>query len=126
MKTIEKSYSIQAPVAAVWRALVDPAVIEQWGAGPARMDDQVGTAFQLWGGDIYGKNVESEPGKRLVQEWYAGDWPAPSIAAFTLREEAGGTKLDLLHTVVPDEEHESIAAGWDEYYLGPIKSLLER
>ncbi len=30
-KRIEQSYSIKAPVDAVWEALVDPAVIEDWG-----------------------------------------------------------------------------------------------
>jgi len=52
MKSIKQTYRIQAPVSMVWQALVDPEVIERWGGGPVKMDDQVGTRFELWGGDI--------------------------------------------------------------------------
>jgi activator of HSP90 ATPase len=109
----------------VWQALVDPKVIDEWGGGPAKMDDKVGTAFTLWGGDIFGKNVEVRDEKRLVQEWYSGDWPAPSVATFDLAEETGGTRLTLTHTGVPDEEAAEIDEGWDSFYLGPLQSLLE-
>jgi hypothetical protein len=27
---------------------------------------------------------------------------------------------------VPDEEFEDINSGWDEYYLGPMKQMLEK
>jgi activator of HSP90 ATPase len=125
LQPMEKSYFIKAAVAAVWQALVDPEVIERWGAGPAQMDDRVGTEFELWGGDIHGKNVAVEPERKLVQEWYSGDWPAPSLATFTLATEGGGTRLELVHSGVPESEYSDIDSGWDEYYLAPLKRLLE-
>lgn len=54
MKIIKKSYEINVCVEKVWVALTDPAEIDNWGAGPAKMDDKVGTRFELWGGDIHG------------------------------------------------------------------------
>ena len=125
MKPIEKSYLIRAAVPRVWQALVDPLVIEQWGGEPVTMDDNPGTEFRLWGGDIHGKNVEVVPEKRLVQEWYGGDWPAPSIATFTLEDDHGGTLLTLHHIGVPDDSSADFDEGWDLYYLGAIKELLE-
>ena len=125
MKTIEKCYVIAAPIAKVWQALVDPALIAQWGAGPADMDDGAGTDFKLWGGDIFGKNVAVDHERKLVQDWYAGDWAEASIATFTLAEEAGGTRLDLRHSNVPEDAVEDIDSGWDMYYLGAIKRFLE-
>ncbi len=122
---INKSYFIQAPVARVWQALVDPAVIDQWGGGPAEMDDRVGTAFKLWGGDIYGQNVEVERERKLVQEWYEDDWSKPSVATFLLAEENGGTRLEFSHADVPDDSRADIDEGWDLFYLGAIKSFLE-
>ena len=75
MKRIEKRYSIRAPAEKVWSALVDTALIERWGAGPGVvMDEKPGTAFKLWGGDIHGRNLEVDRWKKLVQEWYGGDW----------------------------------------------------
>ena len=35
------------------------------------------------------------------------------------------TRLDLEHTGVPDAEAADFDAGWDDYYLGPMKELLE-
>jgi uncharacterized protein YndB with AHSA1/START domain len=36
MKDLKQNYSINAPLDLVWRAFVDPKVIEQWGGGPAQ------------------------------------------------------------------------------------------
>jgi uncharacterized protein YndB with AHSA1/START domain len=122
---ITKSYLIAASPSAVWRALTDPEAIEEWGAGPAEMHAEPGGSFSLWAGDIRGTNVQVVPERSLVQEWYGGDWPAPSIASFTLTAEDSGTRLDLLHRGVPGDEVDEFDEGWDDYYLGAIKEYLE-
>ncbi len=126
MKAIKKSYKIAVPADKVWEALVDPEIIDKWGGGPSTMDSKVCFEFKLWGGDIYGKNIEVVPQKRLVQEWFGGDWPKPSIVTFTLKSEGNGTILELEQINIPEEEADDIDQGWDEYYLGPMKELLEK
>ena len=126
MKTIKQAYLIDAPIEKVWNALVVPKEIENWGAGSAKMDDKVGTKFELWGGDIHGKNTRVVKNKILEQDWYGGDWPQPSKVTFLLSEENGKTKLDLIHENVPDEEAKNIDEGWKDYYLGPLKDYLEK
>ncbi|MFC1971962.1 SRPBCC domain-containing protein [Chloroflexota bacterium] len=125
MKSIKQTYRIQAPASMVWQALVDPEAIERWGGGPVKMDDQVGTRFELWGGDIYGVNTEVVKERKLAQDWFGGDWPKPSKVTFTLNEDSGQTTLVLLHEDVPDDEVDNFYEGWKEFYLGPIKELLE-
>ena len=125
MKTIQKSYVIMAPVAFVWKAFVDPHEIDAWGGGPAVMDDNEGTAFSLWGGDIHGKNIEVVINKKLVQEWYGGDWLEASRVTFIFNSEGNKTQVSLLHENVPDAEVKDIDSGWDDYYLGQIKAHLE-
>ena len=96
-----------APLDKVWDALVNPKTIEKWsrldssaehptgsrevlqkeatslgGAGPAKMSSKNGFSFSLWGGDIWGKNIKVTPKKELIQEWFAGKWPKPSIVTF--------------------------------------------
>ena len=123
---IAKTYRIAAPRALVWGALTNPVHIETWSGAPAIMSDQPGTDFVLWDGDVRGRNLEVEPERRLVQEWYGGDWDEPSIATFTLWDvDGGGTFLELFHTNVPDDEGADFDTGWDDYYLGPMKRLLE-
>jgi uncharacterized protein YndB with AHSA1/START domain len=125
---LTKSYFIGAPPAAVWRALTDPAVIDAWGGGPAEIRAEAGAAFTFWGGDIFGTVTAAEPPHRLVQEWWGDDveWDEASEVTFDLTPEGSGTRLALAHTNVPDDEADEFDAGWDDYYLGPLKELLER
>ena len=126
MKRLQQTYHIKAPPGMVWQALTDPESINAWGGGPARMDGRAGTEFELWGGDIHGTNTEVARRKKLVQAWYSGDWPEPSVATFFIEPEEGGTRLLLVHRNVPDAEYEDIRDGWRHYYLGPMKEWLER
>jgi hypothetical protein len=43
----------------------------------------------------------------------------------TLTHKGGCTAVHLLHENVPDEEAEAIDDGWERYYFGPLKKLLE-
>lgn len=125
MKTIKQSYIIKAPLEKVWQALIDPKIIDDWGGGPAVMEDKEGFEFSIWGGDISGKNLEVITNKKLVQEWKEDDWDNFSKVSFTLSKEGDKTKLDLLHEDIPDSEAKDIEDGWKTYYLGPLKELLE-
>ena len=129
MKTIKQTYQIKAPVEKVWQALVDPKIIEKWSGAGAKMDANVGTKFELWGGDIHGTNTQvvnpPSGGKKLVQDWYGGDWDEPSKATFTLEDKNGETEITLVNENVPDEQVDDIEDGWTRYYLGEIKKLLE-
>lgn len=126
MKLIHQTYKIHAPINKVWQALIDPGIIDQWGGGPAEMSDQEGMEFSLWGGDIYGKNLHVVPEKELHQEWFGGEWDQPSLVTFTLSEKDDVTTVELLHENIPDdEEAEDFDTGWKEYYLGPLKELIE-
>lgn len=125
MATIEQTYEIKAPVADVWRALVDPKKIEAWGGGPAVMDGDKDTEFTLWGGSIHGKNVNVFSQEKLSQLWFSEGWEEASIATFRLSETDGKTSLKLTHENVPDDEAKEIDDGWREFYLGSIKDYLE-
>jgi activator of HSP90 ATPase len=125
MKKIKQSYYIKAPTSEVWKALVDPKYIDEWGGGPVEMDDKVGTNFKLCGGDIYGTNIKVVPQKKLVQEWYGGKWEKPSIVTFSLSKEKKGTRLDFLQENVPNDDFDDIEQGWKDYYLRPLKEYLD-
>lgn len=125
VQVIRQSYIIHARANDVWEALVDPKLITQWGGGPAVMSDKVGGKFKLWGGDVFGKNIEVIKKKRLVQEWTSGKWKTPSKVHIALSEEHGTTYIDLLHEDVPDNERDEVNKGWKNYYFGPIKNLVE-
>lgn len=79
----------------------------------------MGGEFQAFGGYSTAKNLELEPGKKIVQEWTTSEWPEgapPSILTITLKPVEGGTKLTMVHSKVPEEQTDDYAAGWKEYY----------
>ncbi len=125
MKSIKQTYTIHATVEEVWKALTDPKVIDKWGGGPAEMSREEGFEFSLWGGDVWGKNIEVIPNRKLVQEWFGGKWDKPSIATFALSPKGEQTIIDFANFDVPDAEFSDIEKGWRDYYLGPIKEYLE-
>jgi activator of HSP90 ATPase len=122
---IKQKYLIKAPVEDVWEALTNPDIIDKWGGGPSKFDKRIGGNFSFWGGDIWGKNMEIIDKKKLVQEWFGGDWPKPSIATFKIMGDGKITMVELLHKNVPRSEEADFADGWKRYFLGEIKKLLE-
>ena len=125
-KIIKQTYEIDADLDQVWEALTDAKVIDDWGGGPAKMKPEVGFEFEVWGGDIFGKNLEVRPKSRLVQEWWGdADWAKPSTATFNLTADDEVTTVELIHEGVPEAEVLDFAAGWRDYYLGPMKEYLE-
>lgn len=127
MKTIRQIYIIDAPAKLIWQALTDLAMIDEWGGGPAKMSAIQDEAFSFWGGDIFGKNTQVIPHKKLVQDWKEKKWgDVPfSTVTFHLKEEAGKTELELIHEGIPDTEVTSIDDGWHQYFLEPLKDLVE-
>ena len=126
MKIIKQTYQINSSIDKVWEALVNPKIVNAWGGGPAKMDAKVGSKFSLWGGDIHGKNIEVVKNKKLVQDWYGGEWDEPSKLIFNLTAQDGKTQLELVQENVPDKEYQDISDGWQDYYIGPMKAYLEK
>jgi len=116
---------IEAEPEEIFLALTNPFTIELWSDMPAKMDANEGTEFELWDGDICGKNLEIVPNQKLVQEWYFDDLQEPSIATVKLHPHKTGTNVEVKHTNIPDEAFENINEGWREYYMGAIKRFFE-
>lgn len=125
MKIIKQRYIILTTPEKVWDALVNPETINKWGGGPVVMSDRAGFEFSLWGGDVYGKNLEVEKNEKLVQEWYSDEWERPSVVTFSLSSDGHCTEVLLEHKDVPEGEIKDISEGWRDYYLEPIKKMLE-
>jgi activator of HSP90 ATPase len=125
MPTIEQSYEMNASVEEVFDALVNADTIQNWSEDEVKMSAEVGANFSLWGGQMFGTNLEVIKNKRLVQEWCYDQWDKPSKVTFTIKTKGGKTIVDLLHEEVPEKSVNSIADGWDAYYLGAIKKMFE-
>jgi len=125
MKDLKKYYKIKATPAEVYAALTNPFSIELWTGEKAVMSTTAGEEFSLFGGDIVGRNLQFETDSKIIQEWYFGDQETPSIVTITLSPEKYLTKIELLHTNIPDEAYEDINLGWDDSYFGSLKEFFD-
>jgi activator of HSP90 ATPase len=125
MKDFKKYYIIPAPPEEVYLALTLEHTIQLWTGDKVVMTPEPGTEFSLWDGSIVGKNLEFEPGKKIVQQWYFGEQAEASIVTIKLHPDSKGTSVELRHTNIPDEEYDSIIDGWDTVYFGSLQEFYE-
>ena len=128
---IHQEVLIKASRARVYQALTDA---KQFGkvtdfsipGASTVISPEIGGAFSIFGGVIFGRHIEMVPNERLVQAWREKDW-APgvySIAKFQLNEAGSNTSLVFDHTGFPQGKAESLAEGWKSHYWGPLQKFL--
>ena len=123
MKDYKKYFIIPASEPEdVYLALTLPATLQLWTGEKAEMSTEPGSEFSMWENSIVGKNLEFEPGKKIVQQWYFDEQAEASIVTIKLHPHKKGTSLELTHTNIPDSEYTDIVDGWNETY---IASLIE-
>jgi uncharacterized protein YndB with AHSA1/START domain len=122
-KTIRQSVTLKARPREVYRALMDSKAHEKFTGAAAKISGRVGGSFTAWDGYIEGVNVELVPGKKIVQEWRADDWPegSRSVVTITLKPVQTGTRLTFVQRGVPATEYASIKSGWSKFYWDPLK-----
>lgn len=125
MKNFKKYYQIPASPEEVYLAMTKAQSIKLWTGAEVEFTEEPGTEFSFWDGDIVGKNLEFEYGKKIVQQWYFGEESEPSIVTIKLHEDKRGTSLEFVQTNIPDEDFEDFTQGLDEYYLGGLLDFFE-
>lgn len=125
MKDFKKYFIIPAPPEEVYAALTNPISIRLWTGEDAVMSTVPGTEFSLWTGSIFGKNLEFEENKKIVQQWEFGDQPATSIVTIKLHEHKHGTSVEVNHINIPDDVFEDIAEGWVHAYMASLEEFFD-
>ena len=94
------------------------------GGHPATITAVEGERFAVWWGFITGKNIVLEPGKRIVQSWRTTQFeesdPDSQIDVL-LEMVAGGTRVTIHHTNVPDRLTNYRDDGWQRDYFDLMK-----
>jgi len=95
----------------------------------ARIEPKVCGKHSAFGGYASGRNIELEPGRRIVQTWRSAEFPdgsPDSRVEVTLEETGGGTLVTLLHTEIPHGQADRYREGWLKFYLEPLKRFFAR
>lgn len=125
MKTFKKYYQLPAPPEEVYLALTKAQSIQLWTGAAVEFTEEPDTEFSFWDGDIVGKNLEFDYGKKIVQEWYFGEDNVPSIVTIKLHADKKGTSLEFVQTNIPEADFDDFTEGLDEYYLGGLLDFFE-
>jgi activator of HSP90 ATPase len=124
---IHQEAIIEAAPEQVYAVLTDGEKFAAATGQPARITDQEGEGFTLFGGRVEGRQIELVPGERVVQAWrFSGDHPEPwdagvySVVRFTLKQEGQATRFVIDHDGIPPEAEERITTGYPAFYQGPL------
>ncbi len=126
MATIKQTYEMEATLEEVFEALVNEDLMQNWSGDEVKMSPDVGAKFSLWGGQMFGTNLEVIKNRKIVQEWCYDQWEAPSKVTFTLHASDNGTSVELVHEGVPEKSLANITEAWNLYYLGAIQEMFQR
>lgn len=115
------STEIDAPPAMVFEYLTSEAGMTAWMGEHAELDARPGGQFavDIAGYPIRGRYLQVEPPTRVVVSWgVAGSVDLPegaSTVEFRLTALGRGTRVDLLHSGLPETELEGHAEGWGHF-----------
>jgi uncharacterized protein YndB with AHSA1/START domain len=112
----------------IFSAWLDSKAHTAMTGAPAKASAKIGGKFTAWDGYAYGENLELVPGEKIVQSWRSSDFAdneADSRLTVSLKAVAGGTRVSLTHSGIPDSQS-GYRDGWVDYYLTPMKAYFAK
>jgi len=125
----EQSAVIPAAPSDIYEAWMSSAGHTAMTGGEAVVDPQTGGEFTAWDGYIWGRTLELEPGRRILQSWRTSnftDRDADSHVEVLLEAVDAGTLVRLRHSDVPVDHPGYEDGGWRDNYFEPMAAYFER
>lgn len=126
MNRIHQEVTIDAKPADVYAVLTrSDRFATMTGGRSAEISPEAGGSFNMFGGDIRGRNVELVPDRRVVQAWRSQAWPEGvySIVRFELSPDGSRTKLTFDQVGYPSDAHAMLEGGWPKLYWEPMHAM---
>jgi activator of HSP90 ATPase len=128
-RAVQQSVKLPASPEELYRTFLDSKKHTAMTSMPAKITAKVGGKWSAFGGSIWGRNIMFIPGKMVVQSWRSRAFEksdADSILVVTFTKVPGGSRVDLVHVNVPEQDHKGVTDGWRQYYWGPWRKYLAR
>jgi uncharacterized protein YndB with AHSA1/START domain len=123
--TIRVSAIVPAPPERVYGAWLDSEEHSAITHSTAGVEPWVGGRHSAWGGSIRGTTVELQANRRIVQTWWASDFPPGSEESrleVLFEPVPGGTLVTINHTGLPQGRGHRYEDGWKDFYLENMKT----
>ena len=96
---------------------------------PVTIEPRAGAAFRAFNDMLSGTILHIEPKRLIVQTWRSANWPATaidSVLTLSFWPEGEGSRIELVHVNVPEEDFAGVSQGWEKYYWTPWREFLTR
>jgi len=126
---IKQKVIIPATPEEVYEAFTDAKKHTAFTGSKATGAAKIGARFTAWDGYIYGKHLELQKGKKIVQEWITTDWPKdypPSRIELVLNKVGNDTEISMTQSNAPAEQAKELEEGWTEFYWNPLREYFKR
>ena len=113
----------------IYEAYIDPKKHSTFTGSKATGKPVVGGKFTAWDGYIFGKYIELDGEKRVVQDWTTTDWQEGypvSKLELTFSKVPQGTEIIMMHSNVPKSQADEIKQGWKEFYWDPLRRYFNK
>jgi len=97
------------------------------GGSPTIMSNEEGKPFAAHNANLWGKNLELVPNKKIVQTWRTTGFKSTdedSQIEVLLEEDKEGTLLTLKHSNVPEQEIH-VEQSWISHYFEPMTTYFK-
>jgi len=115
--------TINASLESVFNAWLDSAEHTKMTGGEAKASTEVDASFTAWDGYIWGKNLEIEPNKRVLQSWRTSEFSdddEDSLLELLFSNTNDGTEITLIHSNLPSHGKQ-YKQGWEDHYFTPMR-----
>jgi len=129
---MKKSFTLTAKFPAspkeIYEAWLDSdAHSAMTGGSPTIMSNEEGKPFAAHNANLWGKNLELVPNKKIVQTWRTTGFKSTdedSQIEVLLEEVKEGTLLTLNHSNIPEQEIH-VEQGWVSHYFEPMTTYFK-
>ena len=94
---------------------------------PVTIAARAGAPFRAFNDMLSGTMLHVAPKRLIVQTWRSANWPATaidSVLTLSFWPEMDGTRIELVHVNVAEEDFAGVSEGWGKYYWTPWRAYL--
>jgi activator of HSP90 ATPase len=106
---------------------LEPAEHAAFTGLPVTLEPHAGGVFRAFDGKLSGKILHIEPKTLIVQTWRSASWPLTamdSVLTLSFWPTEEGSRIELVHANVPEEDFAGVSEGWEKYYWTPWRAYL--